>query len=183
MKIKKQIIIAVASLVLFMLVASFFWGKYIKRSTDMFSENLITTQFLQYENKDYGFSFSLPDSWKGYAIIVDHWQGQMVDKSIEPMIPLTGPKILIRNSKWTQDTPRQDIPIMVFTIPQWNLIEAEQIAVGAAPILPSKLGQNKQYVFALPARYNFAFLPGFEEVDIIVKDNTPLLMNEIEILE
>jgi hypothetical protein len=43
------------------------------------------------------------------------------------------------------------------------------MAVSAAPIGPSELGRNTNYVFALPARYNFAYLPGWEEVDETVQ--------------
>jgi hypothetical protein len=49
---------------------------------------------------------------------------------------------------------------MIFTIDQWNLIQQEKISVSAAPIGPSKLGQNSKYIFALPARYNFAYETG-----------------------
>jgi len=51
------------------------------------------------------------------------------------------------------------------------LIQKEKIHIGAAPIGPSELGRNKIYVFALPARYNFGFLNGYEEVECILKNN------------
>jgi hypothetical protein len=51
---------------------------------------------------------------------------------------------------------------------QWALIQQEKLSVGAAPIGPSELGRNEKYIFALPARYNFAYLPGFEEVQKII---------------
>jgi hypothetical protein len=89
----------------------------------------------------------------------------------------TGNVILIRHPEWTEINPRQDIPIMVFTIDQWNKVEKEDIALGAAPIGPSKLGCNSKYIFALPARYNFAFPTGFEEVEKIMNNN-PLTPNE-----
>ena len=57
---------------------------------------------------------------------------------------------------------------MVFTPEQWNLIQKEELAVSAAPIGPSELGQNAKYIFALPARYNYAFPVGFEEVQTII---------------
>jgi len=41
---------------------------------------------------------------------------------------------------------------------------------------PTKLGENDHYVFALPARYNYAFPKGWEEVDQIMKSN-PLSMD------
>lgn len=58
---------------------------------------------------------------------------------------------------------------MVFTRKQWDSLQKDDFHIGAAPIGPSELGRNRKYVFALPARYNFANLPGLEEVDQIVQ--------------
>lgn len=119
-----------------------------------------------YENTRYGFSFYLPETWKGYTIVEEEWKGTKDGKVAE-----TGPQLLIRHPDWTQKDPRQDIPIMVFTQEQWNSLQKEEFSVSAAPIGPRKLGSNSVYVFALPARYNFAFPTGFEEVEQILKDN------------
>lgn len=131
--------------------------------------NIETTQTSQviYNNTQYGFNFSLPVNWKGYSIIAKEWKGNIVDS--QPSQSIKGPEIFIRNPLWTQDNPYQDIPIMVFTYDQWNLIEQEKLAVSAAPIGPSELGRNAKYIFALPARYNFAFPAGFEEVEKIIE--------------
>jgi len=110
---------------------------------------------LAYTNKTYGFRFALPDSWKGYSIIVKSWA--------------KGPLILIRHPLWTEADPRQDIPIMVLTLAQWELVQEGKLSVSAAPIGPDELARNSKYVFALPPRYNFAFLPGYEEVGEILK--------------
>jgi hypothetical protein len=53
----------------------------------------------------------------------------------------------------------------------------EEISLGAAPIGPSKLGSNSKYVFALPARYNFAYPNGYEDVEKIMGSN-PLSTND-----
>jgi hypothetical protein len=123
-----------------------------------------------YNNTKYSFDFSLPISWKGYSIIEDKWIGKMIDAREEPelLAQIEGPKITIRHPLWIKEIQRQDIPIMVFNLTQWNLIQQEKLSVGAAPIGPSELGRNKDYVFALPARYNFAYPVGFEEVDQII---------------
>jgi len=121
-----------------------------------------TSSQIVYKNTDFGFTFSLPVSWKGFSIISDQWQGQMIDVADGQKI--TGPKISIRHPLWTAENPRQDIPIMVFTLAEWSLIQKESLSVSAAPIGPGELGRNSQYVFALPARYNFAYQTGFEEV-------------------
>lgn len=119
-----------------------------------------------YKNTQYGFGFSLPDSWKGFAIVIDQWEGSAVGdaRTVE-----TGPEILIRHPEWTSENPRQDIPIMIFTPTQWESLQQERFHIGAAPIGPSELGRNGKYVFALPARYNYAFPTGYEEVEEILK--------------
>lgn len=124
-----------------------------------------------YENSEYGFSFSLPKSWDGYSVITEKWEGRAIEGPQEGKIVETGPTLLIRHPQWTSANPRQDIPIMIFTFDQWDLVQNEKISLGAAPIGPSELGRNSKYVFALPARYNFAFPTGFEEVEDILKGN------------
>ena len=123
-----------------------------------------------YVNKQYGFRFYLPGSWKGYSILVDKWEGRLIAKQGDeaPSQAESGPKISIRHPLWSSSDPRQDIPIMIFTPAQWKLIENEKLSVSAAPIGPSELGGNAKYVFALPPRYNYAFPTGYEEVDKIV---------------
>jgi hypothetical protein len=60
---------------------------------------------------------------------------------------------------------------MVFTVSQWDRVQSGQLSVGAAPIPPTELGRNATYVFALPARYNYAFPTGWEEVESILQTN------------
>lgn len=60
---------------------------------------------------------------------------------------------------------------MIFTLEQWNALLEGKFHIGAAPIGPTELGRNSKYVFALPARYNFAFPEGYEEVEEIIKKN------------
>jgi hypothetical protein len=57
---------------------------------------------------------------------------------------------------------------MIFTLEQWNSLQKDKFHIGAAPINPSELARNNKYVFALPARYNFAFPKGYEEVENIL---------------
>ena len=124
-----------------------------------------------YQNKQYGFSFQLPESWTGYTIISDQWKGFTLDAPGD--VPSeTGALISIRHPQWTLEDPRQDIPIMVFTMSQWNALQQKEFSVGAAPIGPKELGRNSQYVFALPARYNFAFPTGYEEVEEIIENDS-----------
>lgn len=136
-----------------------------------------STEQITYRNDTYGFSFLLPASWQGYKVIENDWGGYGIGDPSNTGITQTGPKISIRHPLWTEDEPRQDIPIMVLTTEQWQAIEREEFHIGAAPIGPRKIGQNAKYVFAIPARYNFGFLTGFEEVEEILASD-PLVVEE-----
>lgn len=120
---------------------------------------------INYTSTQYGFNFSLPKSWQGYSIISENWEGFTPGGSAEVE---TGPLLSIRHPQWTAQEPRQDIPIMIFTLDQWNKMQLGEFHIGAAPIGPKELGRNSSYVFALPARYNFAFPQGYEEVEQIL---------------
>ncbi|MFC0214962.1 hypothetical protein ACFFK0_21360 [Paenibacillus chartarius] len=131
-----------------------------------------------YSNTEYGFRFPLPESWKGFAMVTDEWNGLAPGGPEGEKIVEKGPLLSIRHPKWTKESPRQDIPIMIFTQAQWSSLQQGEFHIGAAPIGPRELGRNSRYVFALPARYNFAFPPGYEEVESIVKDH-PLQPMEV----
>lgn len=133
-------------------------GEYEETASEDKPEQVI------YKNTQYSFNFPLPDSWKGYKIVTDKWEG--TGKVTE-----AGPVISIRHPKWTAEAPRQDIPIMIFTLAQWDSLQKGNFHIGAAPMNPTELGRNIGYVFALPARYNYAFPAGYEEVEEILKNN------------
>ncbi|PLS02396.1 hypothetical protein [Neobacillus cucumis] len=132
------------------------------------NQNNPATDTIIYENTEYGFTFTLPKSWEGYQIVTDTWEGISTDQNT---VIEKGPILLIRHPDWTAEKPRQDIPIMVFTHDQWSSLQKEEYHIGAAPIGPTMLGQNDEYVFALPARYNYAFLEGYQEVEKILENN------------
>ncbi len=123
---------------------------------------------VNYQNSRYGFNFTLPASWIGYSIVQTTWTGVKSGDQGEETVA-TGPIISIRHPLWTAAVPRQDIPIMVLTIKQWTALQNDDFHIGAAPIGPSELGRNNTNVFALPARYNFAYPAGYEEVDAIIQ--------------
>lgn len=137
------------------------WDTSSKRA--MIFDNDPENDFV-YTNSDYAFNVRLPESWTGYTIVEETWQGTSIDESGQPVASESGVTLLIRHPLWVDHEKRQDIPIMVFTQAQWQDLYSEQFHIGAAPINPSMLAQNVNYVFALPARYNFANLTGFEEV-------------------
>ncbi|HHU52188.1 MAG TPA: copper amine oxidase N-terminal domain-containing protein [Firmicutes bacterium] len=132
-----------------------------------------------YENNRYNFTFTLPENWVGYQIEVEEWTGEAVDDRGEGQAVETGALIKIRHPLWTSDEPRQDIPIIVCTLAQWEQIQEGKFRIGAAPMGPKELGRNSKYVFALPARYNYAFPTGYEEVErILEKDPLKPLKDE-----
>ena len=118
-----------------------------------------------YYNTKYGFEIKLPKTWKGYTVTTESYPIQDIasDKNYPP-----GVQIRLRYPYDTVVTPHADMPIMVFSKENWSLVQQGKISVGAAPVPPSKLGENSVYVLALPARYNYDFAPGWEEVDELV---------------
>lgn len=132
---------------------------------------LIAPQPIEYRNDRYGFTFRLPEAWEGYGVREEVWNGFPETMPDEKRQPVTGPQIILRHPHWSASVPRQDIPILVFTKEQWSLVQNGKLAIGAAPIPPRELGENRVYVFAIPARYNYAFPAGFEEVEAILADN------------
>ncbi len=143
-------------------------------STDISTDGAASP--VEYRNTDLGLSFSLPATWEGFTILTTNWEGlksgDLGDEVVEQ-----GPIFSIVHHKSTAQQPRQDIPLMVFTIEQWDRMQAGEWHIGAAPIGPLELGRNSRYVFALPARYNYAFLEGWEEVEQILQEQ-PLVTFE-----
>lgn len=129
-----------------------------------------------YTNSDYGFTFTLPENWKGYTVVNNTWEGNSLNNSTTNE---SGPKILIRNPNWQADAPYEDIPILVFTKDQWAAYVAEGFAVSAAPIPATEFSRNNHYVFALPPRWDFDYSLGYEEAQNIVNSN-PLQAFDIE---
>ncbi|MGA3033762.1 MAG: hypothetical protein ABSD70_10795 [Terracidiphilus sp.] len=116
-----------------------------------------------YRNLKYGFCFVLPASWTGYTIVQKTWRGTPMNNSEKAQI--SGPQLLIRNPKWTEDNPYQDIPIMIFTRAQWKLAESDTYIFSAAPFGPGEVGRNHHYVFAQPPRWiGYADAAGMDEV-------------------
>lgn len=139
-----------------------------------------TAANVEYRNTQYGFAFELPKDWQGFSVRASSWTGQVFNKNGVTTRTETGPLISI--SAPASTGIKQNIPIMVFTKAQWDLALAgnssttpnEFLSLGAAPIPPSKIGENSNYVFAIPARFDYAFPPGFQKVEQIIASNTPL---------
>lgn len=132
------------------------------------SQSSSNVDSITYSNTRYGFTFILPTSWTGYTIVNTTWQGW---DSTSGKVVQSGSMLSIRHPLWTATSKRQDIPILIYTLGQWSALSREEFNMGAAPIPPSELGRNAAYVFALPARYNYAFPTGYQEVEQILQGN------------
>lgn len=158
---------------LLIVVGTFYFFGDKKQEVSVPNENIpkqvATSTDVVYKNTDYGFSVTLPKSWTGFEVIDDVWEGySLTDGGTNQVMSETGPYIYVRHPAWTDEDPRQDIPVMVFTLKQWADLEADKFHIGAAPFGPGELARNAKYVFALPARYNYAFPTGFEEVEALI---------------
>lgn len=121
-----------------------------------------------YTNNTYGFTFSLPADWQGYAIVKNEWQGF---SSTNGNVIATGTALLIRNPQWTASNHYEDIPVMIFTLAQWSSYQSGVFSTSPAPFPASELGQNNTYVFALPPRWDYDYSTGYQEADTIMSEN------------
>ena len=140
--------------------------------TFKFTKSDKTADWKTYKNDEYGFEIILLELWKGYKVFEESWNGTTLDNN---SVKYEGPKIVIRNPKWSEDKIWQDIPILVFTKAEWQLIEANNLNIFAAPIAPEKLGENNKYVFALPPRWI-----GF--TDALKQDEAQKIVETFEVL-
>lgn len=161
----KKILIA-GIIIIALLVGVYFLFSSRNQNTTVVNNPSDTS--VTYNNADYGFTFTLPADWSGYSIVQNIWQGYSLANG---SLSETGPKLLIRNPKWTEALHYEDIPIMIFTLAQWNSYNAENFSVSAAPIPASKIAQNNLYVFALPPRWDFDYSQGYVEAQNIIKSN------------
>ncbi len=146
-------------------------------STFKFTEKEDISEWKTYQNEEYGFEINLFESWRGYKVFEESWKGTTLDNN---STKYEGPKIVIRNPKWSESEIWQDIPILVFTKFEWQLIEDKNLNIFAAPIAPSKLGENNKYVFSLPPRWvGFTDALGQDEAQKTVGTFKAIALNEL----
>lgn len=172
---KNKIIIASFILIIIGLLTYQFYFKN-KNTPPVVNSEVSLISPIVYKNIDYGFNFSLPASWQGYSIIKNTWEGNALTKSPS----LSGPKIIIRNPKWTTAVPYEDLPILIFTIPQWNAYIAESFSISAAPLNAKELSRNNTYVFALPPRWDFDYSLDFEQAQDVIAGNPLKAFNVVK---
>lgn len=122
------------------------------------------TPAVVYRNDQYSFCFTLPASWDGFTVVTGSWSGSAPGDS-DPTHLIKGPLLRIRNPRWTEEEPYEDIPVMIFTHKQWKAAQSDKMIVSAAPFGPSELAHNSRWVFALPPRYDYDFATGYQEVE------------------
>jgi len=165
---KKTLLIPIIlSIILIGTLFGLFIFNNINNNKNHNNTNIVNNEII-YTNDDYEFSLALPNSWQNYSILSEKWSGLDLN-GIEQE---SGDIVHIRHPQWSESNPRQDIPVMIFSETQWNKLQKEEFHIGAAPINPKLLARNKNYFFALPARYNFGFLEGYEEVENILNNNS-----------
>ncbi|MGA7512372.1 MAG: hypothetical protein WBW46_05725 [Candidatus Sulfotelmatobacter sp.] len=123
------------------------------------------TDAILYKNTKFGFTFSLPEGWKGYTVVTEQWEATDAQKGVVER----GPIVYIRPPDWTKENPRQDIPIMIFTLSQWESVEHGDFFIGGAAIVPGELGRNRKYAFAVSRRVEDSELAGAKEVNEILQ--------------
>ena len=123
------------------------------------------TGAILYKNTKFGFTFSLPEGWKGYTVATEQWEATDTQKGVVER----GPIVYIRPPDWTKENPRQDIPIMIFTLSQWESVEHGDFFIGGAAIVPGELGRNRKYAFAVSRRVEDSDAPGAKEVNEILE--------------
>ena len=116
-----------------------------------------TSTELIYKNYAYSFTMNLQKDWRLYTVST-------------ATIPF-GNSVTLRHPLWTKENPRMDIPVLVYTVEQWDKWVKTDFEgyPTAAPIGPTERGRNIRYVLATAPRYNFSFLSGFEGVEDILK--------------
>lgn len=125
---------------------------------------------LVYRNAEFGLMFYLPDTWRGYSVPVQQWQGhEYVPARDEVVATDNGPIIVLRHPHWQASDRYQDIPISVFTRSQWETHHAGTIGAGGVDL---EVGHNAKFVFAVHSRFNADdSINGWKEATEIVERN------------
>ena len=107
---------------------------------------------LCYHNRQYDFTFFLPADWKGYSVLMREWDAELTSVDYQKVIGIErGPMIVLRNPRWTAGKPYNDIPILVFTRSQWDLVKPQRLMVGAGGF-DYEISHNAKFVFGINNR-------------------------------
>jgi hypothetical protein len=119
-------------------------------------------------------TFFLPVNWQGYSALVQQWDGVHYSPPVDKVIVVGhGAMIVLRHPQWKASAPSQDIPILVFTLAQWDALHhgklwPSQFAGGVM----EEIWHNRQYVFGMSSRCAFEETVGrWKETADIVEQN------------
>lgn len=155
-----QIIVSVIFLVVFFYIILFSIRYYLNNKNVQnldINNNINTINKNLYNNYEFGFTLNLNENWiNNYSVSTSS-------------IPF-GNLVSIENTKYKKGE-YMNVPILIYPKAKWNEWENNNFEnyPTAAPIGPKKRGENEKYVFATAPRYNFSFLPGHEEVEIMLE--------------
>ena len=127
-----------------------------------------------YHNAQYGLTFFLPVSWRGYSVSVEQFEDTTYSAAEDKQIVVGHtPMITLRHPQWQNSELYQDIPILVFTRAQWDALHHGKLWPSAfAGGVMEELWHNQRFVFAMSSRYNAAdAVRGWKEVAEIVEQN------------
>lgn len=138
----------------FFIISNFFFKQSAVAPT---IETPVVSTTSVYKNDMYGFQMTLSKDWSGYIVSTSTIK--------------FGNAVTLRHPLWTKENPRMDIPVLIYTVEQWDkwLKTNFDGYPTAAPIGPTERGRNDKYVFATAPRYNYSFATGFEQVEDILK--------------
>jgi hypothetical protein len=126
---------------------------------------------LRYHNAQYDLTFFLPADWQGYRVLTKEWSAKLYSADYQAVIGTEhGPMIVLRHPHWETDEPYQDIPILVFTRSQWDVVKPQRLFIGAGGT-DDEISHSTKYVFGINSRHNWGELKGWEETGKIVQQN------------
>jgi hypothetical protein len=155
----KYLLIALTILILFLGAKYYFQNLNHENLNNQNNGNFINTIVDKnlYTNTEFGFSLNLNENWiNNYSVSISS-------------IPF-GNLINFENTKYKKGE-YMNISILVYPKTKWQEWEKNNFEgyPTAAPIGPTKRGENEKYVFATAPRYNYSFLNGYEEVETIIQ--------------
>jgi hypothetical protein len=128
---------------------------------------------LRYHDTKTGFTFYLPETWRGYSVLHNEWLGQTYVPANDENITVTrGPVFVLRHPHWTASKMYQDMTLVVYTRSQWDgekqgTFSCTYFAGGTMV----ELWHNHNYVLAMSTHEGKAELEGWQEVNEIVSQN------------
>jgi hypothetical protein len=108
---------------------------------------------VRYHNAQYDFTFFLPADWKGYTISMQQSVDEISTAGESSIWRI--PMITLQHPPAPDRIPFQDIPIIVFTRPQWDALhQGGPLPSLFAGGIMNELWHTQQFVFAMSSLYN-----------------------------